>query len=179
MTDLTVCDLTQHHILNWMAILLENRTFDLSAGMASAARDYMLQNFLPEYRNFDIIRGYRADDSYFSFARDFLNNSLSLEELAEAMKLGELGEQEIQLHEQVGEYAASCGIDACVCVGTLSRNMVEKAKAVNPDFEVIYEPDLEGLLKNLKDYVKKGDTILVKASHFMDFPQVVKALREL
>lgn len=93
--------------------------------------------------------------------------------------MGELGEQEIQLHEQVGEYAASCGIDACVCVGTLSRNMAEKAKAVNQDFEVIYEPDLEGLLKNLKDYVKKGDTILVKASHFMDFPQVVKALREL
>lgn len=100
MTDLTVCDLTQHHILNWMAILLENRTFDLSAGVASAARDYMLQNFLPEYRNFDIIRGYRADDSYFSFARDFLNNSLSLEELAEAMKLGELGEQVVLKSEK-------------------------------------------------------------------------------
>ena len=28
---LTECNLTQGHILNWMAILLENRTFDLSA----------------------------------------------------------------------------------------------------------------------------------------------------
>lgn len=93
--------------------------------------------------------------------------------------MGELGENEIQLHEQVGECAAACGIDACICVGTLSRYMAEKAKAVNPDFEVIYEPDLESLLKNLKDYVKEGDTILVKASHFMDFPQVVKALQEL
>ena len=93
--------------------------------------------------------------------------------------MGELGEKEIQLHEQVGEYAASCGIDACVCVGTLSRHMAEKAKAVNPDFEVIWEPDLDGLLKNLKNYIKEGDTILVKASHFMDFPQVVKALQEL
>lgn len=93
--------------------------------------------------------------------------------------MGELGENEIQLHEQVGECAAACGIDACICVGTLSRYMAEKAKAVNPDFEVIYEPDIESLLKNLKDYVKEGDTILVKASHFMDFPQVVKALQEL
>ena len=101
LTDLKVCDLTRHHILNWMAILLENRTFDLSAGVASAARDYILQNFLPEYRSFDIIRGYRADDSYFSFARDFLNNSLSLEELAEeAMKLGELGEQVVLKSEK-------------------------------------------------------------------------------
>lgn len=100
LTDLTVCDLTRHNILNWMAILLENRTFDLSAGVASAARDYILQNFLPEYRSFDIIRGYRADDSYFSFARDFLNNSLSLEELVEAMKLGELGEQVVLKSEK-------------------------------------------------------------------------------
>ena len=99
-TELTVCDLTQQHILNWMAILMENRTFDLSAGVAAAARDYILQTFLPEYRNFDIIRGYRADDSYFSFARDFLNNSLSLEELAEAMKLGELGEQVVLKSEK-------------------------------------------------------------------------------
>ena len=93
MTGLTVCDLTEHHILNWMAVLLENRTFDLSAGLASAARDYILKTFLPKYRNFDIVKGYRADDSYFSYAKDFLNNSLSLEDLASAMKLGMLGEQ--------------------------------------------------------------------------------------
>lgn len=93
LTDLTICDLTEHHILNWMAVLLENRTFDLSAGLASAARDYVLETFLPEYKDFDIVRGYRADDSYFSFAKVFLNNGLSLEELSKAMKLGELGEQ--------------------------------------------------------------------------------------
>lgn len=93
LTGLTVCDLTEHHILNWMAVLLENRTFDLSAGLASAARDYILKTFLPKYRSFDIVKGYRADDSYFSYAKDFLNNSLSLEDLASAMKLGMLGEQ--------------------------------------------------------------------------------------
>ena len=92
--------------------------------------------------------------------------------------MGELGENEILLHEQVGEYAASCGIDLCICVGKLSAHMAEKAKAVNPDFEVIYEPDLETLLKNLHVYIKEGDTVLVKASHFMDFPQVVKVLQE-
>ena len=93
MDGLTLCDLTQYHILNWMAILLENRTFDLSVSIASAARDYILKNFLPQYADYDIIRGYRADDSYFSFAKDFLNNSISLEELSNAMTLGKLGEQ--------------------------------------------------------------------------------------
>lgn len=100
MTSLTVCDLTKRHILNWLAILLENRTFDLSAGIASKAREYILNTFLPEYRSFDVIIGYRADDSYFSFAKDFLNNSLSLEELGKAMKLGKLGEQVVLKSEK-------------------------------------------------------------------------------
>lgn len=98
--DLSVFDLTQGHILNWMAILLENRTFDLSAGVASAAREYLLATFLPDYKGFDVIRGYRADDSYFSFAKDFLNNGLSLENISAAMKLGTLGEQVVLKSEK-------------------------------------------------------------------------------
>ena len=42
---------------------------------------------------FDIITGYRADDSYFDYAESFLNNGISVEQLARAMKLGKLGEQ--------------------------------------------------------------------------------------
>ncbi|MBR2627880.1 MAG: DUF3990 domain-containing protein, partial [Peptococcaceae bacterium] len=37
--------------------------------------------------------GYRADDSYFSFANAFLNNTLSLRQLEKAMMLGKHGEQ--------------------------------------------------------------------------------------
>lgn len=81
------------HILNWLAILLENRTFVIELGLALTAKDYILSEFLPEYRNADVIRGYRADDSYFSFASAFLNNTISLEQLGKAMKLGKLGEQ--------------------------------------------------------------------------------------
>lgn len=91
---LSVCDLGHgHSILNWMAVLVENRTFDLTSAVALEARDYLLANFLPDYRSSDIIRGYRADDSYFTFAKDFLNNNIPLETLSEAMRLGRLGEQ--------------------------------------------------------------------------------------
>lgn len=84
---------TRYHILNWLAILLENRTFVIERGLALTAKDYILSEFLPEYKNADVIRGYRADDSYFSFASAFLNNTISLEQLGKAMKLGKLGEQ--------------------------------------------------------------------------------------
>lgn len=95
MKGLTVLDLSncRFHILNWMAILLENRTFVISQGIAYTAREYILRTFIPEYEEYDIIRGHRADDSYFSFASAFLNNTISLEQLRRAMMLGELGEQ--------------------------------------------------------------------------------------
>ena len=83
----------RYHILNWLAILLENRTFVIERGLALTAKDYILSEFLPEYKNADVIRGYRADDSYFSFASAFLNNTITLEQLGKAMTLGKLGEQ--------------------------------------------------------------------------------------
>ena len=51
-----------------------------------------MDNFLPDYKSYDIIKGYRADDSYFSYARDFISNTLSLEDLKQAMMLGKLQE---------------------------------------------------------------------------------------
>ena len=89
-----------YHILNWLSILLKNRTFVLSQGLALEARDYLFNNFLPEYEPFDIIIGYRADDSYFSFANAFLNNTISLEQLRKAMFLGKLGEQVVVKSEK-------------------------------------------------------------------------------
>ncbi|MBQ0001542.1 MAG: UDP-N-acetylmuramoyl-tripeptide--D-alanyl-D-alanine ligase [Clostridiales bacterium] len=93
--------------------------------------------------------------------------------------MGELGKDEIQLHEEVGEHAGQVKIDVCICVGSLSKYMAEKAKGTNPALTVIYEPDRDSLLKNLSSYVKDGDTILVKASHFMKFEEVVKALENM
>ena len=93
--------------------------------------------------------------------------------------MGELGENEVALHEEVGAHAAGCGIDVCICVGALCRHMAEKIKEQNPNMTVIYEEERAELMEHLGNYVQKGDTILVKASHFMMFEQVVKALQEM
>lgn len=95
MTDLSVLSLTggDYHILNWLAVLLENRRFRISGNIAKQARDYIAENFSVDYKAYDVIKGYRADDSYFSFASSFLNNTISLSQLERAMLLGKLGEQ--------------------------------------------------------------------------------------
>lgn len=84
---------TDYTILHWLAILLENRKFAINAPLALQARDYILTNFLIDYQNYDCIIGYRADDSYFSFAQDFISGAISYRQLSNAMYLGELGQQ--------------------------------------------------------------------------------------
>lgn len=92
---LRVLDLTHddYSVLHWLTILLENRHFDMQSDFGEEARQYLFDNFSIDYKSFDIIVGYRADDSYFSFAQDFLNGSCSVRKLSHAMKLGLLGEQ--------------------------------------------------------------------------------------
>jgi len=94
-SGLTVMRLSgeRYNILNWIAILLQNRNPRISNDVAAEGRRYLLDGFLPDTKNTDVIIGYRANDSYFAFANAFLNNTLSLAQLEKAMYLGKLGDQ--------------------------------------------------------------------------------------
>lgn len=83
----------QYTILHWLAILLENRHFDSPSSLSHEAKEYILNNFSVDYKSYDVIIGYRADDSYFSFAQDFLNGTISYRQLNNTMHLGNLGQQ--------------------------------------------------------------------------------------
>ena len=90
----------EFNILNWLAILLSNRKFDITSPVGNSAREFILSRFMPDTTNVDVMIGYRADDSYFSFAEDFVNNTISLRDLNRAMQLGTLGEQIVLLSER-------------------------------------------------------------------------------
>lgn len=80
-------------ILNWIAVLVEHRLFSIKTPVARRAKRYLVENFSVNVNAFDVITGYRADDSYFDYAESFLNNGITVEQLARAMRLGKLGEQ--------------------------------------------------------------------------------------
>ena len=120
-----------YHILNWLAILVENRTFDLASPLGKEAKDYLLKTFLPAYEDYDVIIGYRADDSYFSFARDFLGNAITLEQLRRAMHLGKLGEQVVIKSQKAShqiKYLTAEPVDTAI-YGPLRRNRDLEARA--------------------------------------------------
>lgn len=95
LASLSVLDLNHPRcsILTWLAILLQHRIVSMASPVAHAARAYLIERFAVDLEPYDVVRGPRADDSYFSFARAFLNNTISVDQLARAMRLGTLGEQ--------------------------------------------------------------------------------------
>lgn len=92
---LKVLDLTKnpYTTLHWLSILVRYRVFDMDGGVISSAAAYLQEHFPVDVESADVIIGYRADDNYFSFARGFLNGTLSYEQLSRAIRLGGLGLQ--------------------------------------------------------------------------------------
>lgn len=94
-SHLSILDINseQYTMLHWLGILLKNRIFTLSTPLEREAKKYILDNFNISLDEIDIVKGYRADDSYFSYARDFISGVISYEQLSKALRLGMLGEQ--------------------------------------------------------------------------------------
>ena len=93
--------------------------------------------------------------------------------------MGELGENEAQLHAEVGAHASGNHIDLLICTGTVSSHMAEAAVADGGCGEVLQVPTLDALLTCLPSLIEPDDTVLVKASHFMHFEKVVEKLEKL
>ncbi len=93
----------------------------------------------------------------------------------------ELGEEAEKLHAEVGDYAASSGIDSLIFVGALAKHMYKSA-SLHEGVEIRYYPNRELLLAALsdptKEILKQNDTILVKASHGMGFSDIVEFLKK-
>ena len=92
---LSVLDLSsdEYTILHWLALLMKYRKLRVSTPVMKRGMDWLEEHFLIDLEPYDVVIGYRADDSYFSFARAFVNNEISLAQLSYAMRLGKLGEQ--------------------------------------------------------------------------------------
>lgn len=94
--NLKVLDLTDKasiSILNWLAILMHFRQLDTSFSNLYKQRIQWLEKYYINVEDYDVIKGFRADDSYFQFPLSFINGTLSYEDLIDVYKLGNLGIQ--------------------------------------------------------------------------------------
>lgn len=95
MNELKILNLSseEYTILHWLALLVKYRKLRVSVPVMKRGVEWLLNNYSLDISPYDVIVGYRADDSYFSFARAFLSNAISISQLSYAMRLGKLGEQ--------------------------------------------------------------------------------------
>ncbi len=119
MSDLKVLYLNsdEYVLLNWLALLAANRTYWENSAVSATAKKYISEYFTIDVSSYDVIVGYRADDSYFSFAQDFVAGAISYRQLGEAMKLGKLGEQIVLISPKAFEkikYISNAPADASI-----------------------------------------------------------------
>lgn len=93
--------------------------------------------------------------------------------------MGELGTDEASLHKALGRFAAQCSIDIVICAGALCTHLKEGIEEVNPKMTIHHFDHLEELLEHLPSLINKDDTVLVKASHFMQYDKVVTLLKKI
>lgn len=89
--------------------------------------------------------------------------------------MGELGENEIRLHEEVGAYTAG-RVDRLIAVGELARYLYDAALKENPGLSASWYESVDAFLLHRDEELREGDSVLVKASHFMQFSRIVEAL---
>lgn len=110
---LRILDLSdpKYTILHWLTLLLKNRLFRVDSAIATEGRDYLFAHFSIPTDEYDVIRGCRADDSHFAFASSFLDNVISIRRLAEAMRLGKLGEQIVLVSRKAFDHLRFLGYE--------------------------------------------------------------------
>lgn len=97
-------------LLHWLALLIQNRQFKDKSVLVKDAKKYLIKKYSIDCSNYDVIIGYRADDSYFSFAKDFLQGTISYRQLSLALKLGNLGKQVVLKSEKA--FKSICFVEA-------------------------------------------------------------------
>ena len=165
-SDLRVLNLNspEYSILHWLTVLLKNRQFRITNPIAKDAREYLFENFVVETDSYDVIIGYRADDSYFSFAEDFLNNAISVKKLSKAMTLGNLGEQVVLVSKKAFDsikfIEASEAKRSKYYVLKMKRDKAARSKYLNSDRGYSYSQDELYMLDIMRQGVKADDVRL-------------------
>lgn len=146
----------KYTILHWLALLMENRRFRVTTPVMRRGVQWLMEHFLIDIGKYDLIIGYRADDSYFSFARAFISNEISLSQLNYAMRLGKLGEQYVLKSEKAFQQIEFKTAELADNTIYYARRKIRDDEARNAFFVELEKEDLNGIY--MRDIIREGMT---------------------
>jgi len=144
----------KYTVLHWLAILMYYRRIRVSTPTMKRGIEWLTEHYMLDINQYDAIIGYRADDSYFSFARAFVSNEISLQQLSYAMKLGELGEQFVLKSEKAFSLIQFISSEEVPNAVYFPKRKQRDDKARAAYREELEREDLNGLF--IRDIVKEG-----------------------
>ena len=149
----------EYTILHWQALLMTYRKLRLSTPVMKRGAEWLKEHFLVDIDDYDAIIGYRADDSYFSFARAFVNNEIPLGQLSHAMRLGKLGEQFVLKSPKAFESTKFVSYKSADNTVYYARRKVRDDEARAGFFAELEKEDIDGLYMRdiIREEVKADD----------------------
>lgn len=176
--DVTIPTMGRHNVLNALCAMAVGTQLGLSADEIKRGLESFenvgSRNHIIKTDTLTIIDDcYNANPTSTKAGLDTLSK-LGGRRIAILGDMKELGKDELTLHREVGAYAKEVGIDMLVAVGPLSE-----ATAEGYGEGAYYAATVERCIDRIKRYLRPGDTILVKASHSMQFERIVEALGSL
>lgn len=157
-SELKVLNLSseEYTILHWLALLMTYRKIKLTTPVMRRGAEWLKEHFFIDMEEYDVIVGYRADDSYFSFARAFVNNEISLKQLSYAMRLGKLGEQVVLKTEKAFEAIRYVGHQVADNTIYYARRKARDDEARAAFMAELEQENMDGLY--MRDIIREGVT---------------------
>ena len=146
----------EYTILHWLALLMSYRKIKITTPVMKRGTEWLKEHFLVNLEEYDVVIGYRADDSYFSFARAFVNNEISLKQLNYAMQLGKLGEQFVLKTEKAFEAIKYIGHQTADNTIYYARRKARDEEARTAFMAELEREDMNGLY--MRDLIREGVT---------------------
>lgn len=148
-----------------------------------------LKNYKPARGRMDLVEAQKGalilDDSYnasplsMQAALDTLKDINAKRKVAILGDMTEIGKFSLEAHEEIGKIAAEF-VDVLITVGLKGKIIAESAKKSGFNKKNLYEfENTEEAKKPVEDLIRKGDLILVKASHSIGLEDVVKEIQTL
>ena len=181
----------QHMVYNALAGALVGQELGLTAAEIKAGIEALVpvsgRNNLIETKSLLIIDDcYNANPVSMKASLDVLATA-DTRKVAILGDMYELGADEEELLAGCGRHAAEKEIDVVICIGELAKHMAEGATQLlatkqtsgTTKSNVYHFATKADFFEVAETLIKKGDTILVKASHGMEFPEIVEHLKGL
>jgi len=177
--------LGNHNILNALAAMIIAHYFDvpfnkMNEGLMKVKLTNMRMELVEGIHGEKIINdAYNASPTSMMAAIELVSNLKGYKKII--LVLGdmlELGPQEEQYHQQIGEGLNPEKIDLVLTFGKLAEHIAEGARSVLGKEKVFSFMDKDELIKKIEQQVTNESLVLVKASRGMKLEEIVTALQK-